>query len=39
MQLTDVSIDATVALAKPKKTKWCLVPKIVLIKVLRQEKG
>jgi len=39
MELTDVSIDAIVALAKRKQTKWPLVPKIVLIKVLRQEKG
>jgi len=28
MELTDVSIDANVALAKQKQTKWCLVPKI-----------
>jgi len=28
MQLTDVSIDAIVVLAKQKRTKWCLVPKI-----------
>jgi len=28
MELTDVSIEATVALAKQKQTKWCLVPKI-----------
>jgi len=29
MKLTDVSIDGNVALAKQKKTKWCLVPKIL----------
>jgi len=29
MELTDVSIDAIVALAKQKQTKWCLVPKIL----------
>jgi len=29
MELTDVSMDATVTLAKRKKTKWCLVPKIL----------
>jgi len=29
MELTDVSIDATVTLAKQKQTKWCLVPKIL----------
>jgi len=29
MELTDVSIEATVALAKQKQTKWCLVPKIL----------
>jgi len=28
MELTDVSIDAIVALAKQKQTKRCLVPKI-----------
>jgi len=28
-ELTDVSIDAIVALAKQKQTKWCLVPKIL----------
>ena len=40
MELTDVSIDTVVALAKQKQTKWCLVPKnLVLIKVLCQEKG
>jgi len=39
MELTDVSINASVALAKQKQTQWCLVPKIVLIKVLCQEKG
>jgi len=42
MELTDVSIDASVVLAKQKQTKWYLVPKntedLVLIKVLRQEK-
>jgi len=27
MELTDVSID-TIALAKQKQTRWCLVPKI-----------
>jgi len=27
--LTDVSIDAIVALAKQKQTKWCLAPKIL----------
>jgi len=40
MEVTDVSIDAIVALAKQKQTKHCLVPIILfLIKVLRQEKG
>jgi len=29
MELTDVSIDAIVALANEKQTKWCLVPKIL----------
>jgi len=29
MELTDVGIDANVALAKQKQTKWCLVPKIL----------
>jgi len=29
MELTDVSIDAIVALAKQKQTKWCLVLKIL----------
>jgi len=29
IELTDVSIDAIVALAKQKQTKWCLVPKIL----------
>jgi len=29
MELTDASIDANVALAKQKHTKWCLVPKIL----------
>ena len=29
MELTDVSIDANVALAEQKQTKWCLVPKIL----------
>jgi len=29
MELTDVSIDAIVALAKQKQTKWCLVPKML----------
>jgi len=29
MELTDVSIDAIVALAKQKQTKWCLVSKIL----------
>jgi len=29
MELTDVSIDAIVALAKQKQTKWCVVPKIL----------
>jgi len=29
MELTDVSIDAIVALAKQKRTKWCSVPKIL----------
>ena len=29
MELTDVSIDAVVSLAKEKQTKWCLVPKIL----------
>jgi len=30
MELTDVIIDAIVALAKEKQTKWCLVRKILL---------
>ena len=29
MELIDVSVDAIVALAKQKQTKWCLVPKIL----------
>jgi len=29
MELTDVSIDAIIALAKQKQTKWCLLPKIL----------
>ena len=29
MELTDVSIDAIVTLAKQKQTKWCLVPTIL----------
>jgi len=29
IELTDVSIDAIVALAKQKQTKWYLVPKIL----------
>ena len=29
MELIDVSIDAIVALAKQKQTKWCLVPKFL----------
>jgi len=29
MELTDVSIDTVVVLAKQKQTKWCLVPKIL----------
>jgi len=29
MELTDVSIDTIVALAKQKQTKWCFVPKIL----------
>jgi len=29
MELTDVGIDAIVALAKQKQTKWCLVLKIL----------
>jgi len=29
MELTDVSIDTIVALAKQKQTKWCLVLKIL----------
>jgi len=29
MELTDVSTDAIVALAKQKQTKWCLLPKIL----------
>jgi len=33
----DVSIGAVVALGKQKQTKWCLEPKIVLIKVLHQK--
>jgi len=28
MELTDVSIDTIVALAKQRETKWCFVPKI-----------
>jgi len=29
MELTDVNIDAIVALAAQKQTEWCLVPKIL----------
>ena len=29
MELTDVSIDTIVALAKQKQTKWCSVPKSI----------
>jgi len=29
MELPDASIDAIVALANQKQTKWCLVPKIL----------
>jgi len=29
MELTDVSIDAIVILAKQNQTKWCLVSKIL----------
>jgi len=29
MELTDVSIDAIVALAKQRQTKWCSVVKIL----------
>jgi len=29
IELTDVSVDVIVALAKQKQTKWCLVPKIL----------
>jgi len=29
MELTEGNIDAIVALAKQKQTKWCLVPKIL----------
>jgi len=40
MELTDVSIDAIVALAKQKQTKMVFsTENLVLIKVLRQEKG
>jgi len=40
MELTDVSIDTIVALAKQKQTKMvCSTENLVLIKVLRQEKG
>jgi len=42
MELTSVNIDAIVALAKQKQTKWCLqcsTEDLVLIKVLRQTKG
>jgi len=42
MELTDVSIDAIVTLAKQKQTKRCLLGStedLGLIKVLRQEKG
>jgi len=38
MELTDVSTDATVALAKTKKMVFS-TKDLVLIKVLRQEKG
>jgi len=31
MEITDVSIDAVVVLAKQKQTKWCLVPKILVV--------
>jgi len=40
MELTDVGIDAIVALAKQKQTKWYVsTENLVLMKVLRQEKG
>jgi len=39
MELTDVSTDAIVALAKERQTKWCFIKDLVLIKVLRQEKS
>jgi len=40
MELTDVSIDAMVALAKQKTNKMVFsIENLVLIKVLRQEKG
>ena len=40
MELTDVSIDAIVALAKTKTNKMVFsTDDLVLIKVLRQEKG
>jgi len=40
MELTDASIDAIVALAKPKQTKMVFSTEhLVLMKVLPQEKG
>jgi len=40
MELTDVSIDATVTLAKQKTNKMVFSTEdLVLVKVLRQEKG
>ena len=39
MELTDVSIDAIVALAKQNNKMMCSTENLVLIKVLRQEKG
>jgi len=37
MELTDVSTDAIVALAKQIQTKWCLVPKNVQESVLSRK--
>ena len=39
MELTNVSIDANVALAKQKQKMVLSTEDLVLVKVLRQEKG
>jgi len=35
MELTDVNIDAIVALAEQKQAEWCLVPKITVLSTVR----